>query len=282
MEETINRMGVLTYDEAVKRMGNAAAVVKLICGVANNATWLTVLHAHDHARRCPNYRQTVKQKFKAAIQSLRDYERTLLHNDENRMFHLADMSDRVRKKYGNITDREFYDFWTGMGAAAYEKTKPLLTSLQNKYRLSLEREHIPEAYNVAWVMVGMATLELSVHMYGKAIDECVNGYQLPRKMVERVFGQFSLARPSKLWREALMSLCPGCEEVTPSALDERNIEMGLTQLTEAWIDPTTLYNSTMDTVEEYSEIFRTKGEMKKSLREIAEVKAETIQELENE
>ncbi len=272
----------MTYEEICKRMGNAAAVVKLICGVANNAAWLTVLHAHDHARRCPNYRQDVKRKFKAALQALRDYERTLLHTDENRMFHLADMSERVRKKYGPITDREFYEFWTGTGAATYERTKPLLTSLQNKYKLSLEREHIPEAYNVAWVMVGMATLELAVHMYDKAIDECETGYQLPRKTLNQVFGQFSLARPSKLWRDALIALSPNSDTIEPSDLDKRNIEMGLTQLTEAWIDPTTLYNSTMDTVAEYSEVFRTKGEMKKSLREIAEVRDETMKELENE
>lgn len=41
-----------------------------------------------------------------------------------------------------------------------------------------------------------------------------------------------------------------------------------------------LYNSTMDTVSEYQEIFRTKGEQKKSLREIAEVRDETMKELE--
>jgi hypothetical protein len=269
----------MTPEETAARIGNAAAVVKLICGVANNAAWLTILDAHDHARRCPNYRQGVKRKFKMAIQALRDYERDLLHSEENRMFHLADMSERVRKKYGDITDREFYDFWAGTGAAAYDKTRPLLTSLQNKYKLSLEREHIPEAYNVAWVMVGMAAVELAVRMYEKAIDECEAGYKLPRRLLERVFGQFSLARVAKLWREALIALCPGCEDVKPSKIDARNIEMGLEDLTKAWIDPTMLYNSAMDTVEEYKEVFRTKGEQKKSLREIAEVKAETMKEL---
>lgn len=272
----------MTYEETVKRLSNAAAVVKLICGVANNAAWLIVLDAHDHARRCPNYRHQVKHKFKSALQALREYERNLIHTEENRMFHMADMSDRVRKKYGDITDREFYDFWTGAGSAAYERTKPLLTSLQNKYKLSLEREGVPEAYNVAWVMVGMAALELAVRMYDKAIEECVTGYQLPRKLLQRVFGQFSLAHVLKLWRDALIALCPGTDQIKPSHTDERNIEMGLIQLTEAWIDPTTLYNSTMDTVAEYSEVFRTKGEMKKSLREIAEVRDETMKELENE
>jgi hypothetical protein len=37
----------------------------------------------------------------------------------------------------------------------------------------------------------------------------------------------------------------------------------------------------MDTVAEYPEFFRTKGEQKKSLREIAEVRAETMKELNN-
>lgn len=272
----------MTYEETAKRIGHAAAVVKLICGVANNAAWLTLLDAHDHARRCPNYRQGVKRKFKMAIQALRDYERDLLHAEENRMFHVADMSERVRKKYGDITDREFYDFWAGSGAAAYDKTRPLLTSLQNKYKLSLEREHISEAYNVAWVMVGMAAVDLAVRMYEKAINECEAGFKLPRRLLERVFGQFSLARVAKLWREALIALCPGTDDIKPSETDERNIELGLEQLTEAWADPTVLYNSTMDTVAEYQEIFRTKGEMKKSLREIAEVRDETMRELENE
>ena len=272
----------MTYDEICKRMGNAAAVVKLICGVANNAAWMIVLEAHDYAKKHPDYRHEVKRKFRAAIDALRAYERNLLYKSDNRMFHLADMSERIRKKYGDITDREFYEFWTGTGAAAYERTRPLITSLQNKYKLSLEREHIPEAYNVAWVMVAMAALELAVHMYKKAIDECVNGYKLPRRMIEQVFAQFSLAGVAKLWRDALIALCPGTDQIKPSHTDERNIEMGLIQLTEAWIDPTTLYNSTMDTVEEYQEVFRTKGEQKKSLREIAEARNETMKELENE
>ena len=110
---------MLTYDETVKRMASSAAVVKLICGVANNAAWMVVLDAHDHAKRCRGYRHGVKHQFKAAIQALKDYERRLLYAEENRMFHLADMSEKVRKKYGDISDREYYDFWASMGGAAY-------------------------------------------------------------------------------------------------------------------------------------------------------------------
>ena len=191
------------------------------------------------------------------------------------------MSPEVRKKYGDISDRQYYDFWCGMGNPVYKKTRPLVTSLWNKYRLSLEKEGIREAEHVAWVMVAQAALELSVLMYRRAVEECVTGYELDRKMVEQVFHQFSLEQVSKRWKVALYALCPCTDEAEPDEIDRRNIEQGLLQLTDAWVDPTLLYTSTMENVEDFSEVFRTKGELKKSLREIAEVKAETMKELEN-
>ena len=272
----------MNYQEIYKGMSNAAAVVKLICGVANNAAWRCALEAHDHARRCHNYRHHVRRSFKECFRALHSYEARLIYSTENRMFHLADMSERVRKKYGNITDREYYDFWAAMGSEAYKRTEPLITSLQHKYRKSLEREGVPEADHVAWVMVAMAALDLAVQMYRRSIDECEKGYKLPRKLLERVFGQFSLQEVADRWRKALIALCPGTDHIKPSDIDMHNIELGLEQLCRAWADPTTLYNSAMDTVTEYQEIFRTKGEQKKSLREIAEVRDETMMELENE
>ena len=62
-------------------------------------------------------------------------------------------------------------------------------------------------------------------------------------------------------------------------IESRNIEMGLRQLCEGWIDTNTIFGSTMAAVEEYGEVFRTKGEQKKAMREIAEVKADTDAQL---
>lgn len=62
-------------------------------------------------------------------------------------------------------------------------------------------------------------------------------------------------------------------------VEERNIELGLLQLQEAWLDTNTLYDSVSDAVDDYDEVFRTKGEQKKALREIATVKSETEKEL---
>lgn len=96
-----------------------------------------------------------------------------------------------------------------------------------------------------------------------------------------MFSQFSLKHVSEAWRKALMMLSPE-SQYELSSLERRNIELGLTQLCEAWLDPSLLYNSTMQSVEDYKEIFRTAGEHKKTLREIAVVRDETMEELEND
>lgn len=269
------------YSQTAQKMAKAAGVVKLICGVANNAAWMVVLDGYDKARRCQRYRHEVKRAFKMAIEAWHDYERNLIYARENRMFHLADMSEQSRKTYGDITDREYYDFWASVGGPAYQKTHPLITSLWNKHRLSLLNHGVDDAANVAWVLTAQATLELAEQLYEKAIIECKRGYQLPERLLRNVFSQFSLKHVSEAWRKALMLLAPD-SQYELSSLERRNIELGLTQLCEAWLDPSLLYNSTMQSVEDYKEIFRTKGEHKKAMREIADVRDETMEELNNE
>ena len=56
--------------------------------------------------------------------------------------------------------------------------------------------------------------------------------------------------------------------------------MGVTHLAEAWANPDLLYDSSSNAIHDFDEIFRTKGEMKKSLREIADMKSRTQEELE--
>lgn len=274
--------GIMTENqikEYSRKMASAAGVVKLICGVANNAAWMVVLDAYDAARRCRNYRHSVKQAFKSAIEEFHVYERRLLHAQENRMFHVPDMGEKVRKTYGDISDREYYDFWAAVGGPAYHKTRPLITSLWNKHRLSLLNHGVKEAENVAWVLTAQAALELAAQLYEKAVRECINGYGLPEKMVRSVFNQFSLKPVEDRWRRALLLLAPDADfKLEPT--EKRNIEMGLTQLCEAWLDPSLLYNSTMETVEDFDEVFATAGYQKKALREIAEVRNDKMTELE--
>ena len=264
----------MTREEITKKMVSASSVVKLVCGIGNNAAWMVVLEALDHARQCPRYRGQVKHLFKRCITMFHEYERRLIYADTNRLFHLADMTPEIRKKYGDITDRQYYELWAATGNDAYMRTRPMITSLWNKYRLSLVKHGVKEPEHVAWVMTAMAALELSASLYREAIKDCHIGMGLPESVLQRVFGQFSLKHIAKTWMEAMTALAPDTEGYELEPMEDRNIEMGLQQLCESWIDTNTIFSSTMAAVEEYSEVFRTKGEQKKAMRHIAEVKQE--------
>ena len=258
----------------------AASVMKLTCGVGNNAAWLVVLEALDHARLCKRYKDYhVRHEFKQAVKMFHDYERGLIYARDCRMFHVADMDENTRKKYGDITDRQYYEFWTGTGAAAYQSTRPLLTSLWNKYRLSLLGHDVVDSEHVAWVMVGQAALELSVKMYETALDAVVRDWQLPKEVAVRIFRQFSLASIAMKWRKALCALSPDseCYDLTP--METKNIQHGVEQLQEAWSDPKLLFRSTSQSADDYDEVFRDKKEIKAVKRELKNLEIETIKNL---
>ena len=278
----------MVYEEIVKAVSNAAAIFKLVCGVGNNAAWLAMMDGYDHAKRCKAFRRSCKGGhmvgwyFKKAVNDFKDYERRLLTASENRMFHVADMTEDVRRKYGDISDAEYYEFWKGVGGVAYAKTQPHITSLWNKYRVSLVKHDVKDAEHVAWVMTAQAAIGLSLAMYESAMKECEKGMNLHRKLLDGIFGQFSLKTVSKDWMRALMLLAPETDNYQLDSTEERNIDLGLQQLMEAWIDPELLYSSASGAVDDYEEIFATKGFVEKVQREIAEVRAETLKELENE
>ena len=270
------------FNDLVLRVARSSAVIKMVCGVSNNATWLLVRYAHDQAKMSRRYNGKVKKLFKQALEEFHHYEHNLIYARENRMFHLDDLEPSFRQKYGDITDREYYDFWASTGSQAYQQSKPLITSLWNKYRVSLVKHDVKDAEHVAWVMTAQAALDLAGAMYESAMKECEVGLELHRKVLDEVFSQFSLKPVSKDWMRALMLLAPETDPIKLSEVEERNIDLGLQQLMEAWLDPELLYSSASGAVDDFKEIFATKGFVKKVQREIAEVKADTLRVLEKE
>ena len=280
---------IMTREELERTMAAAASMVKLVCGVGNNAAWLVVLEAYGHAKQHRRFNQNIKGGkriswfFRRVMKLYHEYEHRLVDARQFGFFHVADMDEKTRRKYGEkITDREYYDFWAALGGPCYSKTHPLVTSLWNKYRLSLLHNDVMDADKVAWGLVGQSALELAVTMYDIAIDECEKGYGIPRSLLELTFEQFSMKEIADGWYNAMMTLAPETEPIKLSELDEKNIDLGIRQLMEAWLDYDTLYASTTDTVAEYDEVFRTRGYQKKAMREIAEVRQKTKKEYEEE
>jgi hypothetical protein len=261
-----------SQDELAERVGKGAAIIKTMVGIGNNAAWSCCLEALDHLRKHPNYRHRVKQGFKAAIEVFNAYERRLIYASENRLFCVNDLTPEYRKKYGNITDREYYDFWASTGATAYTQKRMWVTNLWNKFRLSLIAHKIPNVEAVAWGMTADACLKLAICIYENSIKTCVIDYDVPKLLLEAIFGQLNIAVIEKRWDDALVLLEPLTATYDLTELEQKNIQLGLDQLQDEWTSVATLTGSLTESIEAYGEVFRTQGEQKKALRQVAEMR----------
>jgi len=269
----------LTMEEVTTVFARASSVIKLTCGIANNAAMYVMLDAHDKIKAHPRYKHETKRAFKAAIARWKVYEAGLVNPTGQRFFCLEDMSPSVRKKYGDITDRQYYDFWADMGGEAYQRTRPLVTSLWNKFRLSLLQHGVRNADSVAWVMTAETGLEIAAKVWRHGVEECAKEYGLPPKLMRQVFAPFDISPVQELWKKALYTLAPEIDEYDLESTERRNIDMGLRQLEEAWVHPETIYASATEAVKEYDEVFRTPGEQKKAARELGEIYDDIMNDL---
>jgi hypothetical protein len=218
----------------------------------------------------PQYRHEVKRAFRQALDAWAAYERELLHDQRNRFFCLKDMSDKTRKTYGNVTDREYYEFWTGTGGEMYVRTAPLITALQHKCKRILDSRGIANADALAWITTARACLDLAVVIYDMTALVLTNEHGIPARYVREVFGKLSLQNVRDRWKHAehLLSL----DEIPLTDAEIHNVELTLEQIQEAWTSLDLIYELMGDTAESYDEVFRTKGEMKKVLRSISELR----------
>lgn len=255
------------------KVSEAASMVKLVTGVANNCALLIMLDALDQVKKHPAYRQRVKMLYGRAIEEWHDYERRLLYAEHNRFFHVEDMMASTRRHYGeHMTDKEYFEFWKGLGGKAYAESRPFVTSLWNKYRLSLINHKVDNVEPMAWALTGSACLTLAVQLYDKIIwqESKVSGIFL--NIMRHIFAGFSLANVLTAWNRAMRATDP--TEYDLDDVEYRNIQAGIAQLEELWSSHKLLYGSTLAAIPEYDDIFRTRQEMKNAMRNIAEARDE--------
>lgn len=283
---------LMTSDDFQNKLLAAVSTVKAVTGVANNAAVNIMFDCFSEINgnatdpktgqrkpAHPRYHHQVKQAYLKAIDEYHQYERRLIYATKNRLFHVADLTPESRKMFGeNITDKDYFEFWKGMGAEAHQISRPLVTSLWNKYRLSLIHHQMPYAEHTAWPMVAMACLSLAVSIYNTAVDKAVTNINYPRQdKISAIFADLSLQRVLDAWKKALLMTEPKATyKLEP--IEDMNIQNGLMQLTETWSNPQLMYDSMSSGVEDFDDIFRTKGYMKKALRNLAEHRNATLEE----
>lgn len=266
--------------ELERAFASAAGLMKQIMGVANNAAWLVALDARDCLSALPSWNRTAKggrtvaQGFKRVFDAFHAYERKLIYGGI-RFFDLADMPERTRKMYGNVSNREYYDFWAAIGASSYQRTRPLVTSLWNKYRLALIRGGIDDstAETAAWGMCAEACLNSAVVIYHQCIRMVHENFHLPLSVLEPNFQPFCLKDIVKLWDDAMQAALPSIFKVEISNTDAANINDGIRQVMEAWTNGDDIYDDMEQTLEECGEdVMKTKGYIKKAIDDVEQLR----------
>ena len=260
-----------------RQLSSASGLMKELMGVANNAAWLVCLDAYDHLKTLPNWKKNVKgghtvaQGFRRVFSAFHAYERELIYNETYGFFDLKGFSEKVRRMYGDISNREYYDFWASIGSSTYMRTKPFISSLQNKYRLALVHGGIDEgtAQTIGWGMCACGCLNSAVTIYNMSLDMIESEYDIPRKALDINFHLFNLKDVSKLWEDAVCAASPRCFNVKLSDVDDKNIEQGLKQIMELWTEGRGIYDDMEKTVRDCGEdVLKSQGYVRKAIDEI--------------
>jgi hypothetical protein len=256
-------------DRRIEDIYHSVSLVSLLCGVGNNAAWLVCLDANDRMKAHLRYNtrvaggHTVGWYFSKVLKMYHDYERRLLNADTNKLFSVKDMEESVRRRYGSgITDRDYYEMWCGYGARVYSATRTTITSLVNKFRLSLASHGIDQAEELAWGLTAQSCLTLSCLIYEYAIGLGVRDFHVNESTIRQLVSQLSLKNITKVWADAMLLAEPKTKGIIISETEERNIYLGLKQLQEEWTDRKLIEESTCQSVDDFAELFRNGKELK--------------------
>lgn len=287
----------MTIREIELLMAQCAGFVKMMMGAANNAALVVMMDCLNKiadvrpkdeymVRPCsphPKYKHKVKRDFARAIDEYKRYRTNLVHPapDTVRFFRLQDMPDEARRKYGVVTDMQYFEFWEATGALVYQKSQPLIGSLQNKFFLSMRAHGVPYADLVAWGLVAETVLKLAVNIFEQTmcgVNAACEGL-LSESQIWQIYAPFSLERISAAWQRALVALAPETDDYSLDEAEERNVALGVEQLEELWTSTDLPFDATIKAVYDYSdEIFATKGFAKKAVRELTEMRNDAVRE----
>ena len=260
-----------TREQLESVLAHLAGVVKQIIGVPNNMAQVAMMNARDQLKKHPRYRHQVKKAFNDAFAAFDKYERVLLNPTGARYFHMDDMPEVIRKKYGNITDREYYEFWQNVGWSVYSQHRNFITCLDNKFKLSLQSHDVAHAELLCQGLTAEQILHIASVRYEELIKEIQKDTALPPKFLNIFFKCFDITPVWQRWEKA-MEMLVGNFPLTET--ESKNIEQGISQLYDIIRTVENTIDGIRKSTDDYSEIFRTKGELKKVQKEIADYRVD--------
>ena len=252
---------------------------KEVMAICNNAAWCISLDAYDELKKLPNWKKKVKggktvaECFKRVFKEFHNYESGLVYDTKYGLFDINSFPDEAKRKYGDhVTNRDLYDQWASIGATTYDRMRPLVTALQNKFRIGLE--HVGYKKNVeiiAWALTTYNCIKAAVDIYAATVRAAAIACRLSEDKLYMAFKMFSLEDVMKLWGDACDAAFPGVSVKKFSDFDKRNMSMTLEQIGRSWSEGSQIFGDMKrNIIQTGGDIFRTKGFVLKEADKIQE------------
>ena len=253
----------LKRDAAKERM-------MLLFTACNNAAYIVMMDALAKVKELPEYNarfSRLRSTFNHAEEEWQAYELRLKHSEHGWLDPKKFTPEQKKRFAADLTQEDYTEYWQCIGGKAYTKLTDEVNVLRNKFRLSIEAHGIPNAKTSAAVLATSSMLILCEAVHTKMVNAFHQKFSVTKEDAWVMWRDFSLKRMQLAWGKCVRMMGP----VTMlNGHESRNLELTLEQLINHWNDEAFFRESLMETVEEFPEIFRTKGEQKKYLREILE------------
>lgn len=267
-----NPKGYTDIKQIEEEIISTTSAVKYIMGVAHALVFFTMLDTLDKVKSASWYENN-RALFRMARRTMDDYDRNLLHATTNRFFCVKDMGEELRAQYSAaLTDRKYFEYWCDMGASSYDKVRPFLMSLQNKYRLALLDYGAPCAEEMSWVVMTEFALEEADAMYKEGVlDAMSRKIALPKKVLDTIYRSFRFDTVHKAWQRVLRAIMPDADRVSEYVLAQKNVKLGISDFHKRIAAALSSCDAVMEATVDNEELFSNKDEFKKAKRQIRSV-----------
>lgn len=254
--------------EVVDAYDRTIGFLKEMMAVCNNAAWCISLDAYDELKKLPNWNRKVKggktvaECFKRVFKEYHEYESALVYDTKFGLFDINSFPEEARRKYGeNITNRDLYDHWASVGATTYDRMRPLVTSLQNRFKIGIENIGVKKNVDIkACGLTAYNCINMAVHIYNQTIDVAAKAIGASVSQLGKSFSMFSLANVLKLWGDALDAAFTDVSFKKFTDFDKKNAQVLLNQIGESWSKGDQIFGDMKRTIiETGSDVFKTKG-----------------------
>lgn len=250
-------------EEVKKEICDVSSVVKMNMGVCNNCAYIVIGNSLDAVKTLPVFKGKVKYRFNMFTQAWREYENALRYGIGIRYFHVEDMGENTREYFKRtITDDEYFEYWRGLGGAAYMNTQNELNVLHHKFELSLTRMGYGHTKELASMYLGAAVLSLAVEIYKGLMDGIAeHSHHINHEMCGILFSGFSLVKPKKAYEQAVEEVekAMGIDSSRQiDSFDKNNIRLAVEQLENKWCDEKWMLRAGREATKDYRELFNGK------------------------